>query len=78
MIFKPSPLAPITTTLLAEILHDAGVPPGTLNVVQGEAETGGLLCRNGHVTKVSFTGGIQTGTKVNFLKKFNFFTLLVL
>ena len=66
MIFKPSPLAPISTTLLAEILHDAGVPPGTLNVVQGEAETGGLLCRNGHVTKVSFTGGIQTGAKVNF------------
>ena len=68
MVFKPSPLAPITTTLLAEILHDAGVPPGTLNVVQGEAETGGLLCRHSDVAKVSFTGGIQTGAKVNVLK----------
>lgn len=64
MVFKPSPLAPITTTLLAEIIHDAGAPPGILNVVQGEAKTGGLLCQNGDVAKVSFTGGIQTGAKV--------------
>lgn len=68
MIFKPSPLAPITTTLLAEILHEAGVPSGTLNVVQGQQETGGLLCCHGDVTKVSFTGGIQTGRKVCNLK----------
>jgi aldehyde dehydrogenase family 9 protein A1 len=68
MIFKPSPLAPITTTLLAEILHNAGAPPGTFNVVQGEAETGSMLCRHGDITKVSFTGGIQTGAKVHFLK----------
>ena len=64
MIFKPSPLAPITTTLLAEILSEAGAPPGALNVVQGEAETGELLCRHRDVAKVSFTGGVQTGAKV--------------
>ncbi|XP_028394730.1 4-trimethylaminobutyraldehyde dehydrogenase-like [Dendronephthya gigantea] len=64
MVFKPSPLAPITTTLLAEIIHDAGAPPGILNVVQGEAKTGGLLCQHGDVAKVSFTGGIQTGAKI--------------
>ena len=67
VIFKPSPLAPITTTLLAEILTDAGAPPGTMNVVQGEAETGQLLCRHSDVTKVSFTGGITTGVKVYFM-----------
>lgn len=64
MIFKPSPLAPITTTILAEILYDAGAPPGTLNIVQGDAETGTILCQNSDIAKVSFTGGIQTGTKV--------------
>ena len=65
MVYKPSPLAPITTPILAEILNEAGTPPGSLNVVQGEAATGSLLCKHEDISKVSFTGGVDTGKKVN-------------
>lgn len=64
MVFKPSSLSPITTCILAEILIEAGAPAGTLNVVQGEAATGALLCKHPDISKVSFTGGVETGKKV--------------
>lgn len=64
MVFKPSSSAPITTCMLAEILSEAGAPAGALNVVQGEADTGALLCKHPDISKVSFTGGVETGRKV--------------
>lgn len=64
MVFKPSPLTPVTAVMLAEVYAEAGVPEGLFNVVQGGQETGGLLCRNPDVAKVSFTGSVPTGKKV--------------
>lgn len=64
MVFKPSPMTPITAVMLAEIYKEAGVPDGLFNVVQGGAETGGLLCHHPMVAKVSFTGSVPTGKKV--------------
>lgn len=66
VVYKPSPLTPVTSTIFAEVLHAAGLPPGVLNVIQGGAETGTLLCRHSDVAKVSFTGSGTTGTKVFF------------
>lgn len=70
MVFKPSPLTPVTAVLLAEIYTQAGVPSGLFNVVQGAQETGALLCQHPAVAKVSFTGSVQTGKKVKFQAKF--------
>lgn len=64
MVFKPSPMTPVTAVMLAEIYKEAGVPDGLFNVVQGGAETGGLLCHHPMVAKVSFTGSVPTGKKV--------------
>jgi aldehyde dehydrogenase family 9 protein A1 len=64
MVYKPSPLAPLSAVVLAEILTEAGVPPGVFNVVQGNADTGKLLSSHPDVAKVSFTGSVATGKKV--------------
>lgn len=64
MVFKPSPVTPVTAVLLAEIYSQAGAPEGLLNVVQGGEETGSLLCHHPSVAKVSFTGSVPTGKKV--------------
>lgn len=64
MVFKPSPMTPVTAVILAEIYKEAGVPDGLFCVVQGAAETGTLLCHHPMVAKVSFTGSVPTGKKV--------------
>ncbi|XP_047445178.1 4-trimethylaminobutyraldehyde dehydrogenase B [Mugil cephalus] len=64
MVFKPSPVTPVTAVLLAEIYAKAGAPEGLLNVVQGGQETGSLLCHHPDVAKVSFTGSVPTGQKI--------------
>lgn len=69
MVFKPSPVTPVSAVLLAEIYTQAGVPDGLFNVVQGAQETGALLCQHPAIAKVSFTGSVQTGKKVRKLRK---------
>ena len=64
MVFKPSELTPLTALKLAEILTEAGLPPGVFNVVQGAGETGALLAGHEGVDKVSLTGSVGTGRKV--------------
>uniref|UniRef100_A0A671UUC8 Aldehyde dehydrogenase 9 family, member A1b n=1 Tax=Sparus aurata TaxID=8175 RepID=A0A671UUC8_SPAAU len=63
MVFKPSPVTPVTAVLLAELYTQAGAPEGLFNVVQGSQETGSLLCHHPDVAKVSFTGSVPTGKK---------------
>ncbi|CAH3041066.1 unnamed protein product [Porites lobata] len=64
IVFKPSPLTPLTAILIAEIFTEAGLPNGALNIVQGGASTGHLLSSHPDVDKVSFTGSVPTGKKV--------------
>lgn len=64
-VYKPSPPTPRTSTLFAEILYDAGLPAGCLNVIQGDSDVGVALCKHSDVAKVSFTGSIATGAKVS-------------
>ena len=64
MIFKPAELTPLTAARLAEIMTEAGVPPGVFNVVQGAADTGRLLTRHPKIRKVSLTGEVSTGKAV--------------
>ena len=67
IVFKPSPLTPLTAILIAEIFTEAGLPNGALNIVQGGASTGHLLSSHPDVDKVSFTGSVPTGKKVRII-----------
>lgn len=75
MVFKPSPMTPVTAVVMAEIYKEAGVPDGLFCVVQGGAETGSLLCQHPKVAKVSFTGSVPTGKKVDLVRRSNILSL---
>ncbi|KMK92234.1 MULTISPECIES: aldehyde dehydrogenase family protein [Burkholderia] len=65
MVLKPSEIAPFSAILFAEILHEAGVPPGVLNLVHGYGhEVGDALSRHPEVDMVSFTGSTRAGVEV--------------
>ncbi len=64
MVFKPSEATPLCALKVAEILHEAGLPAGVFNVVQGMGEVGGALVSDPRVNKVSLTGSAPTGKKV--------------
>jgi betaine-aldehyde dehydrogenase len=64
MIFKPSELTPLGALKLAEILIEAGLPPGAFNVVQGLGPVGAALAAHPEIAKISVTGSVPTGHKV--------------
>ncbi|MEM7296262.1 MAG: betaine-aldehyde dehydrogenase [Pseudomonadota bacterium] len=64
MVFKPSETTPLCALKLAEILVEAGLPPGLYNVVQGAGRVGQSLVTDPRVAKVSLTGSAPTGAKV--------------
>jgi betaine-aldehyde dehydrogenase len=64
MVFKPSETTPLSALKVAEILTEAGAPPGVFNVVQGMGAVGGALVSDPRVAKVSLTGSVPTGRKV--------------
>ncbi len=63
-IFKPSEETPLCALKVAEILVEAGLPPGLMNVIQGRGAVGASLIRDPRVDKVSLTGSVPTGRKV--------------
>jgi aldehyde dehydrogenase (NAD+) len=64
-IVKPAETTPHTALLLAEILHNAGLPAGLCNVITGTGpEAGAALVAHPHVAHVSFTGSPETGRRV--------------
>ncbi|TKR77011.1 hypothetical protein L596_018063 [Steinernema carpocapsae] len=64
IIYKPSPLAPVSSVILAHLLQFAGVPDGIVNILQGEGETGKAICESKLIDKVSFTGSVGTGKRI--------------
>ncbi|MFT5501976.1 MAG: aldehyde dehydrogenase (NAD+) [Woeseiaceae bacterium] len=65
MVLKPSEIAPFDAMIFAEVLHDAGVPAGVFNLVNGDGPTVGAAM-SGHpdVAMVSFTGSTRAGVAV--------------
>jgi 5-carboxymethyl-2-hydroxymuconic-semialdehyde dehydrogenase len=61
VVLKPPEWAPLTASLLADIAHEAGLPPGVLNVVQGLGTQAGaaLTCHPG-IRRLAFTGSVPT------------------
>lgn len=61
VVLKPPEWAPLTASLLADIAHEAGLPPGVFNVVQGTgAEAGAPLTKHPGINRLSFTGSVPT------------------
>jgi succinate-semialdehyde dehydrogenase / glutarate-semialdehyde dehydrogenase len=63
-VWKPSEFAPLCAEAFMDVLHDAGFPPGTANLVHGRGDAGSALVRHDAVDSVVFTGSIETGEKV--------------
>ncbi len=61
VVLKPAEFTPLTAAAFAEICHDAGLPPGVVNIVQGDGRTGELLVRHPGVDKIAFTGSTEVG-----------------
>ena len=65
MVLKPSEVAPFNAILFAEILDEAGVPPGVFNLVNGDGPTVGVaLSSHPDVDMMSFTGSTRAGIEV--------------
>lgn len=65
VVLKPSELAPLSALLLAEIIHDAGVPKGVFNLINGDGPSvGDAIARHPDVDMVSFTGSTRAGIQV--------------
>jgi aldehyde dehydrogenase (NAD+) len=65
MVLKPSEVAPLNALVLAEILHEAGVPAGVFNLVNGDGPTvGEAIASHPGVDMVSFTGSTRAGIQV--------------
>ena len=65
MVLKPSEVAPLSGLLLAEILHEAGVPAGVFNLVNGDGPTvGAAISAHPDIDMVSFTGSTRAGREV--------------
>ncbi|CAN7631284.1 aldehyde dehydrogenase family protein [Phenylobacterium sp. LjRoot219] len=61
-VLKPAEETPLTSLMLPEILAEAGVPDGVVNIITGYGETtGAALARHPDVDKIAFTGSTETG-----------------
>ena len=65
MVLKPSEIAPLSAYLFAQILHEAGVPAGVFNLVNGDGPTvGAAIASHPGIDMVSFTGSTRAGVAV--------------
>ncbi|MDP4608575.1 MAG: aldehyde dehydrogenase family protein, partial [Burkholderiaceae bacterium] len=68
VVLKPSEIAPLNAMILAEVIHEAGVPAGVFNLVNGLGpEVGEVLASHAEVDMVSFTGSTRAGKRVGEL-----------
>jgi aldehyde dehydrogenase (NAD+) len=65
MVLKPSEFSPFSAIIWAEVMHEAGVPAGVFNLINGTGtEVGAALASHPDVDMVSFTGSTRAGTEV--------------
>ena len=64
VVVKPSQLTSGTTVVMAELVREAGIPDGVMNVVTGKGSVGARLAEHPDVDMITFTGSTQIGKKV--------------
>jgi aldehyde dehydrogenase (NAD+) len=63
-VLKPAETTPLTALLLAEVIQEAGLPPGTVNILTGDGATGQALVGHPGVNKIAFTGSTEVGKEI--------------
>jgi aldehyde dehydrogenase (NAD+) len=63
-VLKPAETTPLTALLLAEVIQQAGLPPGTVNVLTGDGQAGQALVNHRGVDKIAFTGSTEVGKEI--------------
>jgi aldehyde dehydrogenase (NAD+) len=61
VVLKPAEYTPLTALLFAQITLEAGLPPGVLNIVTGDGETGKAIVNHPGIDKIAFTGSTEVG-----------------
>ncbi len=61
VVIKPAPYTPLSALLFAEIIAEAGLPPGVVNIVTGGDEAGAALVAHRDLDKIAFTGSTAVG-----------------
>ncbi len=64
VVIKPAETTPLSLLVLAEIIADAGLPPGVVNIVTGAGDVGSALVTHEGIDKVAFTGSTAVGRKI--------------
>ena len=64
MVLKPAEQTPLTILELAKHFEAVGLPPGVVNVVTGEGETGAALVAHADIDKIAFTGSAEVGKRI--------------
>jgi aldehyde dehydrogenase (NAD+) len=64
VVLKPAETTPLTALALAQIVEEADLPPGVVNVVTGDGATGAALVANEGVDKIAFTGSTEVGKAI--------------
>lgn len=63
-VLKPAPTTPLTALMLAELAAEAGIPPGVINVITGDNDTGQALVEHPDLRMISLTGSTRTGKTI--------------
>jgi aldehyde dehydrogenase (NAD+) len=61
VVLKPAETTPLTALKFAELVRDAGLPPGVVNIVTGAGETGAAIVNHEGIDKIAFTGSTEVG-----------------
>ncbi len=64
VVLKPAETTPLTALLFADVLRQAGLPPGVVNIVTGDGRAGAELVKHPDVDKVAFTGSTDVGKEI--------------
>ena len=64
VVLKPASTTPLSAMLFADVVRQADLPPGTVNIVTGPGEIGMHLVRHPDVDKVAFTGSTEVGRRI--------------
>ena len=64
-VLKPSERVPLSTMFLADLAHEAGLPPGVLNVIHGAHDAVNFICDDPAIRAVSFVGGDAAGRHIH-------------
>ncbi len=64
VVLKPAETTPLTALKLAEIIREADLPPGVVNIITGAGETGAAIVNHPDVNKIAFTGSTEVGKMI--------------